>query len=124
MVSTKQNLAAVSEAHKGASATVAHRDPLVVQWGLTLLAVLVITVLIVVPVVNVFYQAFAGGIATYWENLVGDQDTLHSILLTLLVAPVAVVANLVFGVAAAWAIARFRFPGRSLLTALINLPTD
>jgi sulfate transport system permease protein len=122
MVSTKQNLAAVAESHRGAPATVAHRDPLVVQWGLTLLAVLVITVLIVVPVVNVFYQAFAGGIATYWENLVGDQDTLHSILLTLLVAPVAVVANLVFGVAAAWAIARFRFPGRSLLTALIDLP--
>ena len=122
MVSTKQNLVALAEAHKRAPAAFAHRDPPVVQWGLTLLAVLVITILIVVPVVNVFYQAFASGIATYWQNLVGDKDTLHSILLTLLVAPVAVVANLVFGVAAAWAIARFRFPGRSLLTALIDLP--
>ncbi len=64
----------------------------------------------------------AGGIGAYWHNLVGDRDTLHAILLTLIVAPVAVVANLVFGVAAAWAIARFRFPGRSLLTALIDLP--
>jgi sulfate transport system permease protein len=122
MVSTKQNLVTLAEAHKRPTTTRAHRDPLLVQWGLTLLAVLVITVLIVVPVVNVFYQAFAGGIITYWQNLVGDRDTLHSILLTLAVAPVAVVANLVFGVAAAWAIARFKFPGRSLLTALIDLP--
>jgi sulfate transport system permease protein len=122
MVSTKKNVVAVAEAHKRAPATLAHRDPPAVQWGLTLLAVLVITILIVVPVVNVFYQAFASGIATYCQNLVGDKDTLHSILLTLAVAPVAVVANLVFGVAAAWAIARFRFPGRSLLTALVDLP--
>ena len=60
-----------------------------------------------------FYQAFAGGPGAYWDNLVGDPDTLHSILLTLIVAPVAVLLNLVFGVAAAWAIARFRFPGRA-----------
>jgi sulfate transport system permease protein len=53
---------------------------------------------------------------------VGDPDTLHSIELTLMVAPIAVVLNLVFGVAAAWAIARFRFPGRALLTAFIDLP--
>ena len=122
MVSTKQNLVAVSTVQAPSPGILARRDPLLVRWGLTLLAVLVITVLIVVPVVNVFYQAFASGIGTYWQNLVGDPDTLHSILLTLLVAPVAVVANLVFGVAAAWAIARFKFPGRSLLTALIDLP--
>jgi sulfate transport system permease protein len=79
-------------------------------------------VLIVVPVANVFYQALAPGIGTYLDNLFNDRDTLHSILLTLLVAPVAVVANIIFGVAAAWAIARFQFPGRSILTALIDLP--
>ena len=56
------------------------------------------------------------------DNLVGDPDTRHAILLTLTVAPIAVVANVVFGVAAAWAIARFRFPGRTLLTTLIDLP--
>jgi sulfate transport system permease protein len=54
--------------------------------------------------------------------LTQDADTLHSIRLTLLVAPIAVVLNLVFGIAAAWAIARFRFPGRALLTALIDMP--
>jgi sulfate transport system permease protein len=101
---------------------IARRDPLLVQWGLTLAATAAIILLIVIPVVHVFYQALAGGVGTYWQNLVGDRDTLHSILLTLTIAPVAVGANLVFGVAAAWAIARFRFPGRALLTALIDLP--
>jgi sulfate transport system permease protein len=106
----------------GAVAGRARRDPLAVQWGLTLLALGTIGLLIIVPVANVFWQAFAGGIGEYWNHLVGDPDTLHSILLTLMVAPAAVVANVIFGVAAAWAIARFRFPGRSLLTSLIDLP--
>ena len=68
--------------------------------------------LIVIPIVNVFYEAFARGPAAYWDALVGDPDTLSAIRLTLFVAPIAVVMNVVFGVAAAWAIARFRFPGR------------
>src|SRR6476659_4949311 len=100
----------------------ARRDPLWVQWSLTLIAVGTIGVLIVLPVVNVFVLAFADGWSAYWRNLLGDPDTRHSILLTLTVAPVAVVLNLVFGVAAAWAIARFRFPGRGVLLALIDLP--
>ena len=104
------------------ASSAARRDPAIVRWGLTMAAVATIIVLIVVPVASVFCQAFADGFAAYWENLVGDSETLHSILLTLAVAPVAVAANLVFGVAAAWAIARFRFPGRSLLTALVDLP--
>ena len=58
----------------------------------------------------------------YWKNLFEDADTRDAVLLTLIVAPVAVVANVVFGVAAAWTIARFRFPGRTLLMALIDLP--
>jgi sulfate/thiosulfate transport system permease protein len=112
----------LTAATKFATPTRARRDPAVVQWALTAAAIGTIGVLIVIPVVNVFYQAFAGGLAAFWNNLVGDPDTLHSIFLTLAVAPVAVVLNLVFGVAAAWAIARFRFPGRSLLTAFIDLP--
>lgn len=98
------------------------RDPAIVRWTLTLAAVGVITLLVIVPVANVFYQAFAGGIGAYWKNLTGDPDTRHSIFLTLTVAPVAVVLNIVFGIAAAWAITRFRFPGRTLLTTLIDLP--
>ena len=61
-----------------------------------------------------FYQALAHGLGTYWKNLFDDPDTRHAICLTLTVAPVAVVVNVIFGMAAAWAIARFRFPGRTI----------
>jgi sulfate transport system permease protein len=98
------------------------RDPWPVRWGLTLAAVAVVTVLVIVPLVHVFYQALANGPRVYWDSLAADPDTRHSILLTLTVAPLAVAANVVFGVAAAWAIARFRFPGRTLLLTLIDLP--
>jgi sulfate transport system permease protein len=98
------------------------RDPWWVRWSLISAAVAVLTVLIVVPVVSVFAQALAGGPRVYLDALLGDGDTRHAIGLTLLVAPTAVVLNLVFGVAAAWAIARFRFPGRTLLVSLIDLP--
>jgi sulfate/thiosulfate transport system permease protein len=97
-------------------------DPPWVRWTLTLLAVAVLTVLIVIPVLSVFWHALSGGLRVYWDNLVADSDTRHSILLTLAVAPVAVALNVVFGIAAAWAIARFRFPGRTLLLSLIDLP--
>ncbi len=100
----------------------AQHDPWYVQWGLTLVALAVIGVLIVIPVVNVFYHAFENGAQAYWDSLVKDKDTLHSILLTLTVAPVAVAANIVFGIAAAWTIARFKFRGRTVLTTLIDLP--
>ena len=100
----------------------AHDDPPAVRLALILAAVLVMVVLVVVPLVNVFYEAFAEGVGTYWRNLFDDPDTLHSIKLTLMVAPVAVGLNVIFGLAAAWAIARFRFPGRAFLTAFIDLP--
>ena len=97
-------------------------DPAWVRWSLTLAAMAVVAVLIVVPVVHVFAGALKDGFGVYWSNLFGDPDTRHSIRLTLTVVPVALAANVLFGVAAAWAIARFRFPGRTLLTALIDLP--
>jgi sulfate transport system permease protein len=101
---------------------VALQDPWFVRWGLILAAVVVLGVLVIVPVINVFYEALAHGAGTYVKNLMADPDTRHSILLTLTVAPVAVVLNVVFGVAAAWAIARYEFPGRTLLTTLIDVP--
>jgi sulfate transport system permease protein len=100
----------------------AHDDPWLVRWTLTLLAVAVVGLLVVVPVINVFYEALKGGLSVYFDSLFGDPDTRHAIFLTLAVAPLAVLANVVFGVAAAWAIARFRFPGRTLLISLIDLP--
>src|SRR5262245_43699698 len=95
------------------------QDPAWVRWSLTGAALMAITILVIVPVVSVFVEAFADGAAAYWQNLVGDPDTRASILLTLFVAPGAVVANTVFGVAAAWAVTRFRFRGRTLLVTLI-----
>src|ERR1043166_6793005 len=98
----------------------APQDPLWVRLSLTLLVVGVIGVLVIIPVVNVFSEALVGGIGVYWRNLFTDPDTRHSIQLTLTVVPIALVANLIFGVAAAWAISRFDFPGRTILTALID----
>jgi sulfate transport system permease protein len=97
------------------------QDPWYVRWTLTLAALAVLTVLVIVPLVAVFYNAFSGGVRTYWENII-DSDTRHSILLTLAVAPTAVGANLIFGLAAAWLISRFSFPGRTTLVTLIDTP--
>jgi len=100
----------------------AQQDPLWVRCLLIGAALTVIGVLILIPVVNVFYQALADGFGAYWKNLFEDAGTRNSVLLTLVVAPVAVAMNIVFGLAAAWAISRFRFPGRTVLTALVDLP--
>jgi sulfate/thiosulfate transport system permease protein len=100
----------------------ARQDPAWLRWSLTAGAIAAVTVLIVIPVVNVFAEALAGGVSVYWKNLFADPDTRHSILLTLTVVPIALVANVIFGIAAAWTISRFSFPGRTLLTALIDLP--
>jgi sulfate transport system permease protein len=100
----------------------AHEDPPAVRRMLIGLAIAVMMFLVVIPLALVFMEAFSRGLGVYWDNLWHDPDTLHSIKLTLMVAPVAVLLNLIFGLAAAWAIARFRFPGRALLTAMIDLP--
>lgn len=100
----------------------ARHDPLWVRILLIGSALAIVGVLIVVPVVSVFVQAFEDGWPAYWEALTQDEDTTHAMLLTLTVAPIAVGLNVIFGVAAAWAIARFRFPGRTVLTAIIDLP--
>jgi sulfate transport system permease protein len=98
------------------------QDPPWVRRSLIGLALGVLGVLVVVPVVNVFAQALSQGLSAYWHHLVGDPDTRHAILLTLVVAPIAVGFNIVFGVAAAWCVARFRFPGRTVLITLVDLP--
>ncbi len=97
-------------------------DPLLVRVPLIVVGVAVVAVLIVVPIVNVLYQALSHGVGTYWRNLVDDPDTRHAILLTLIVAPTSVVLNVVFGIAAAWSVTRFQFPGRTFLVTMIDLP--
>ena len=74
-----------------------------------------------VPLVTVFTGAFSKGIAFYWDA-VGEPDAWSAIQLTLIASAIAVPLNLVFGVAAAWAIAKFDFRGKSVLITLIDLP--
>jgi sulfate transport system permease protein len=93
-----------------------------VRYGLVTLTLVVVGVLVVIPVANVFAGALSEGVGVYWKNLVADPDTLSAIGLTLTVVPIALIANVVFGVAAAWAVTRFTFPGRTLLVAFIDLP--
>jgi sulfate transport system permease protein len=97
-------------------------DPWYVRYALIALTFTIVGVLVVVPLASVFYHALDNGVGAYFANLLGNPETRHAIFLTLTVAPVAVALNLVFGVAAAWTIARFRFPGRAVLTTLIDLP--
>ena len=98
------------------------QDPPWVRRSLIATAVLLVGFLIIVPLVNVFAEALVDGPGVYWKNLVQDKDTLHSIKLTFTVLPFALVLNVIFGFTAAWAITRFRFPGRTILTALVDLP--
>lgn len=76
---------------------------------------------LLLPLVLVFIEAFREGVPAFFEAL-GDPDTLSAIQLTLTVAAIAVPLNLVFGVAAAWAIAKFEFKGKTFLITLIDLP--
>jgi len=85
-------------------------------------AVGIVGLFIVVPLASVFHEALAEGLAGWWAALVRDPDTRHAVWLSLTVAPVAVAVNVVFGVAAAWLVTRFRFPGRSLLVSLFDVP--
>jgi sulfate transport system permease protein len=85
-------------------------------------AVGIVGLLIVVPLASVFTEAFAEGPAAWWRALAHDPDTRHAIWLSLTVAPLAVAINTVFGIATAWLVSRFRFPGRSLLITLCDVP--
>lgn len=97
-------------------------DPWFVRYALVGLTYAIVGCLVGVPLAAVFSYALSQGLGTYWDNLVNNSDTRHAVFLTLVVAPVAVAMNVVFGIAAAWVIARFRFRGRGLLTTLIDLP--
>jgi sulfate transport system permease protein len=96
-------------------------EPAWVRRTLIGIALAFLTLFLFVPLVAVFAQAFSKGIAVYWAALT-DSDALSALKLTLIAAVVSVPLNLVFGVAAAWAIAKFDFRGKNLLLTLIDLP--
>ena len=93
----------------------------VTRVALTMIALLFLAVFLVLPLVIVFLEAFTNGVGAYFAAL-REPDALAAIRLTLLVAAIAVPLNLVFGVAAAWAVAKFEFKGKAFLTTLIDLP--
>ena len=104
---------------------VRHRSPTAespfVRWLLIGGALLFLGLFLVVPLLAVFAQAFAKGPGFYFKTL-ADPQSLSAIKLTLLTAGIAVPMNCVFGLAAAWAITKFTFPGRNILTTLMDLP--
>ena len=97
-------------------------EPLWFRILLISLCYLIAIVLIIVPLIYVFVQAFADGFSGWWNNLFNDAETRHSVFLTLTVVPMAVLVNTVCGVAAAWTLTKFRFPGRTLLMTALDLP--
>ncbi|HEX6828377.1 MAG TPA: sulfate ABC transporter permease subunit CysW [Burkholderiales bacterium] len=99
----------------------ATREPAWVKALILGVSLAFFAVFLLLPLVAVFFEALRKGWETYWTALV-EPDALSAIRLTLLTAAIAVPLNLVFGVAAAWAIAKFDFRGKHLLITLIDLP--
>lgn len=96
-------------------------EPAWIRWSLIAITTMFLGLFVVVPIVAIFSRALAKGIDAYLEAI-QRPDALAAIRLTLFVAAFAVPINTVFGVAAAWLIAKYRFRGRETLVALIDLP--
>jgi sulfate transport system permease protein len=114
----KDKTAAVANAPRKATNTL---EPSWVRYALIAVALIFLTLFLFVPLVAVFTEALKKGWDVYKESVL-DPDALSAIKLTFIAAGIAVPLNLVFGVAAAWTIAKFDFPGKSILLSLIDLP--
>ena len=110
--------AAAAQAPRKATNTL---EPGWVRLALIAIALLFLTLFLFVPLIAVFVEALKHGWATYKEAII-EPDALAAVKLTLIAAGISVPLNLVFGVAAAWAIAKFEFRGKSVLMTLIDLP--
>lgn len=97
------------------------QDPDWVRWSLITIAISFISLFICLPLGLVIVKAFSKGLEAYCLAL-SEPDTLSAIKLTLITAAVTVPLNTLFGVTAAWAVTRFDFKGKSLLTTLIDIP--
>jgi sulfate transport system permease protein len=96
-------------------------DPWYVRWTLIVFAVAFLGIMVLAPLANVFTQGLTLGLGLVVQAM-SHPDALHALKLTLIAAACAVGFNLLFGLAAAWAISRFRFPGKTVLNSLIDLP--
>jgi sulfate/thiosulfate transport system permease protein len=96
-------------------------DPALVRAGLIVVTLLFLGLFIALPLAVVLKQAFEKGWAAYWDAI-RSPDAVSAIRLTLLASALAVAANVAFGIAASWAVSKFRFPGKNLLITLIDSP--
>ncbi|MCZ8317754.1 MAG: sulfate ABC transporter permease subunit CysW [Lysobacteraceae bacterium] len=96
-------------------------EPALVRWTLVAIAILLLLGLVLLPLAVVLVEALGQGLAAY-AAAVDEPDTRAAIRLTLTVAAIAVPVNAVLGLATAWAVSKFEFPGKRLLLALIDLP--
>jgi sulfate transport system permease protein len=111
----------MSSPHIERKSSAALRDPRWLRWPLLAIALAFVSLFLLLPLVAVFGYAFEKGLSVYLSSLV-DADARAAIGLTLLVTAIALPANTVFGVAAAWLVTRFAFRGKNLLLSLIDLP--
>ena len=93
----------------------------IVRWVLIAVALFYLGLFLVTPLIAVFYQAIEQGWEVYWAAI-REPDTMSAVLLTLTAAAIAVPLNTIFGLAAAWSIAKFDFRGKNLLMTLIDIP--
>jgi len=112
---------ALSVAATSITRTRATTEPALVRWTLIGVVLVFLGLFLAVPLAAVFSEALGKGTAAYFAAF-REPDALAAIRLTLLTAAIAVPVNLLFGVAAAWAIAKFEFVGKNLLITLIDLP--
>lgn len=99
----------------------ATRESPLVRYIVLSISLLFFASCLLLPLILVFVEAFKQGVEVYFHALI-DPDTLAAVKLTLLTAAIAVPLNVIFGVAAAWSVTKFRFRGKSILTTLIDLP--
>ena len=97
------------------------REPPIARATLIVVAVAYVALMLLLPLGAVLFEAVRGGWTAWWAA-VTDHDARESIRLTLIVAAISVPLNTIFGIAAAWAIAKFNFRGKTALVALIELP--
>lgn len=97
------------------------KESLLIKWSFVISVYLFCFLLLVLPLINVFMEAFADGLLAYW-NAISQDHTLSAFLLTLKVALIAVPLNTIIGILAAFLLSRFIFPGKNILLTLIESP--